>query len=103
VSRRGRFADLVRRQLDLFEDDHGELIRACAAAERAYDRAPRDEAEERYAAYLELVEDGTQILAGLRDNYRATLTDDAAQEYEDAFNRAVLRRLPRFAVEIGEA
>jgi hypothetical protein len=100
VSRRSRFSDIVGRQLDFFANDQGGLIRACDAAERAYDRAPRDEAEERYAEYLELVETGTEILADLRDNYAATLEDDAAAEYEKAFNRAVLRRFPRFALEL---
>jgi hypothetical protein len=69
-------------------------------AERAYDRAGRDEAEERYADYLDLVETGTEILAGLRDAFASTLDEDTAEEYEDEFNRAVLARLRRFAVEI---
>jgi isocitrate dehydrogenase kinase/phosphatase len=100
VIRRRRFADLVSRQLDLFEQDQGGLIRDCEAAERAYDRAPRDEAEERYGDYVDLVETGTDLLADLRDNYAASLDENPAAEYEEAFNRAVLRRLPRFALEI---
>jgi sugar-specific transcriptional regulator TrmB len=100
VRRRRRFADAIDRQLDLFEREHGDLIREVEAAERAYDRAERDEAEERYADYLDLVETATEVLAELRDNYAASLDDEASEEYEDAFNRAVLRRLPRFALEI---
>jgi len=100
VFRRRRFADVIARQLDLFERDQAELIRDCADAERAYDRAPRDEAEERYGDYVDLVETGTEALAELRDHYAATLGDDAAEEYEMAFNQAVLKRLPRFALEI---
>jgi hypothetical protein len=100
VRRRRRFADVVDRQLDLFEREQAGLIREAEAAEKAYDRAPRDEAEERYGDYLDLVETATEALAELRDNYASTLEDEAAEEYEDTFNRAVLRRLPRFALEI---
>ena len=39
---RKRFADVVSRQLDLFEREHAGLIADCEAAERAYDRADRD-------------------------------------------------------------
>jgi hypothetical protein len=98
--RRARFADLIQRQLDLFERDHRGLIEDCMAAERAYNRADRDEAEERYGDYVDLVETGTEVLANLRDNFASTLDDTAADEYEQAFNRAVLRRFRRFALEI---
>jgi hypothetical protein len=100
IFRRRPFADVISRQLDLFEREHRGLIDDCIAAERAYDRADRDEAEERYGDYIDLVETGTELLADLRDNFAATLDDDAAEEYEDAFNRAVAKRLPRFALEI---
>jgi hypothetical protein len=98
--RRERFADVIDRQLGLFEREQRGLIEDCVAAERAYDRAARDEAEERYGDYVDLVETGTELLADLRDNFASTLDDDAAEEYADAFNRAVLRRLRRFALEI---
>ena len=97
---RKRFADVVSRQLDLFEREHAGLIADCEAAERAYNRADRDEAEERYGDYVDLVETGTELLADLRDGYASTLESDAAEEYEASFNRAVLKRLPRFALEI---
>ena len=98
--RRRPFADLVSRQLDLFAREHAGLIADCEAAERAYDRADRAEAEERYGDYLDLVETGTEQLAALRDNYAATLEEDVAEEYEAAFNRGVLKRFARFALEI---
>jgi hypothetical protein len=97
---RRRFSDVIRRQLDLFVHDHRGLIEDCVAAERAYDQADRDEAEERYGDYVDLVETGTELLADLRDNFATTLDEDAAEEYEQAFNRAVLRRFRRFALEI---
>jgi hypothetical protein len=98
--RRARFADLIDRQLDLFEREQRGLIADCIAAERAYNRADRAEAEERYGDYVDLVETGTEALADLRDNFASTLDEDAAEEYEHAFNRAVLHRFRRFALEI---
>jgi hypothetical protein len=100
VFRRRRFGDVISRQLDLFVREHRQLIRDCERAERAYDRAARDAAEERYGDYVDLVETGTEILADLRDNFASTLDDEAAEEYEEEFNRAVVKRLPRFALEI---
>ena len=98
--RRKRFADVISRQLDLFEREHAGLIRDCLEAERSYNRATRDEAEERYGDYVDLVETGTEALADLRDHFAASLDEDADEEYEAEFNQAVLKRLPRFALEI---
>jgi hypothetical protein len=100
VRRRRRFADVIDRQLDLFEREYAGLIREVENAEEVYDRTERDEAEERYGDYMDLVETATEVLAELRDNYAAALDDETSDEYENAFNRAVLRRLPRFALEI---
>jgi hypothetical protein len=100
VLRRRRFADLIARQLDVFVRDQLELLEACDQAEHAYDRAERDEAEERFGDYQDLVETGTEILADLRDNFASTLDEDSAEEYEDDFNRAVTKKLPRFGLEI---
>jgi len=100
VLRRGRFAEVIGRQLDLFVRDNLQLLEACDAAERAYDEAARGEGEERFGDYQELVEDGTEILADLRDNFASTLDDETADDYVDEFNRAVVKRLPRFGLEI---
>jgi len=100
VLRRRRFAEVIARQLDLFVRDELRLLEACDEAERAYESAERDEAEERFGDYQDLVETGTEILAELRDNFAATLDEDAADEYEMEFNRTVHRRLPRFGLEI---
>ena len=91
---------MISRQLDLFVRDNLELLEACDAAELDYERAERDGAEERFGDYQELVEDGTEILAGLRDNFASTLDEETADQYEEAFNRAVEKRLPRFGLEI---
>jgi hypothetical protein len=93
-----RFADLIERQLVLFREDYADLLEECDEAERAYDRAGRDEAEDRYAAYLDLVEDGTEALVEIRDTYASTLDPEEAREYERAFDREVRRRLPRFGL-----
>ena len=97
---RGRFGELIGRQLDFFVRDNLQLLEACDAAERAYDEAARGEGEERFGDYQELVEDGTEILADLRDNFASTLDDETADDYVDEFNRAVVKRLPRFGLEI---
>ena len=96
------FEDVIRRQLDLFESEHADLIAECEEAERAYDAADRDEAEERYGDYVDLVETGTEELAALRDHFASTMTAEAAIVYQAEFNSAVLARLPRFALEIEE-
>jgi len=95
-----RFADVIRRQVDLFVREHRGLIEDCLAAERAYNESDRDEAEERYGDYVDLVETGTEALAEIRDSFARTLDEETAEEYEAAFNRAVVKRLPRFALEI---
>jgi len=100
VFKRHRFADVISRQLELFERDSAELIRECEAAEEAYAQAERDEAEERFGDYQDLVETGTEILADLRDHFAATLDEAAGEQYEAEFNEAVRRRLPRFGLEI---
>jgi hypothetical protein len=97
---RGRFVDLVERQLDLFAEDYAGLIRDCEAALRAYDRAAREEAEERYGDYLDLVEAGREALVEVRDAFARTLDPDAAEEYEEVFGRLVRKRFPRFALEL---
>jgi hypothetical protein len=97
---RGRFVDLVQRQLDLFAGEHAGLLGDVEAALRAYNHAPREEAEERYGDFVDLVETGTDELLELRDNYAATLDEEAADEYRLVFNDVVRRRLPRFGLEL---
>ena len=97
---RRRFADVISRQLDVFAEDEAELIADCRAAERRYDRAPRDEAEEAYGDYVDVVETATEALADMRDRFKLTLDDDTAEEYEAVFNKAVRKRWPPFGLEI---
>ena len=97
---RGRFVDLVERQIALFTAENAGLIRDTEAALDTYNHAPRDEAEERYGDYLDLVETGTDELVELRDNFAATLDEDSYEEYHDVFNRVVRKRLPRFGLQL---
>jgi hypothetical protein len=102
IFRRDRFGDLVRRQLDLFTLDEADLLHEAEEAERAYDDAERDEAEELYGDYqleLEAIGDG---LTTLRDTYAATLDEDAAAAYEQAFARAARKRFPKLAAGLWE-
>jgi hypothetical protein len=94
------FVDLVERQLELFTAEHAGLMADVEAALTAYDRAPREEAEERYGDFLDLVETGTDELIELRENYASSLDADAAEEYRTVFNDAVRRALPRFGLEV---
>ena len=98
--RRHRFEDLVERQLELFLRESAALVRDAEEALSAYNRAPADEAEERYEKFLDLVETGRDELALLRDTYARTLDPEESEEYEEEFNRLVRKRLPRFGLEI---
>jgi hypothetical protein len=97
---RRRWADLISRQLDLFEREHADVIEEAEERLEAYNRADRDEAEELYGDYVDAVETGTEILADIRDAFKRTLDEGVDEEYEAEFNRAVAKRLPRFALEI---
>ena len=94
---RRRYGDVVRRQLDVFALDNADLLAEIEAVLRAYDEAPRDEAEERYAEYDDLLDTGRELLAELRDGFRSSLDENAAEEYEAAFDRAAAKRFPHIA------
>ena len=92
--RRGRFAVLVARQLDLFAEDEAALVAEAEDAERAYDAAGRDDAEEAYGDFQTVVEAIADALGDVKATYAATLDDDTAEEYEAAFDRAAAKRFP---------
>ena len=96
----GRFAELIARQLDLFEQQDADFLRRVDDAERAYDSADREDAEEIYGRFQELVEHGTEALAEMRDAYSRTLEPEDADDYAAEFNQAVIDRMPRFGLEI---
>jgi isocitrate dehydrogenase kinase/phosphatase len=100
IFRRGRFSEVIGRQLDLFELDHSDVIEEAAERLAAYNRAERDEAEELYGDYVDVVETGTELLADIRDAFAGTLPEGTDELYEREFNRAVARRWKAFALEI---
>ena len=100
IFRRGRFPEVIGRQLDLFELDHGDVIEEAAEKLVAYNKADRDEAEELYGDFVDVVETGTELLADIRDSFSATLPEGTDELYETEFNRAVARRWKAFALEI---
>jgi hypothetical protein len=100
IFRRGRFAEVITRQLDIFERDQQFVIEEVNERLEAYNSADRDEAEELYGDYVDAVETGTEILADMRDDYARSLEEGIDERYQLEFNRAVLRRFPAFALEI---
>jgi hypothetical protein len=98
--RRNPFRDVIARQLDLFVQDEADLLEECRNRFRAYNRADREDREEAYGDFGDAVETATEALADMRDRFGRTLDEDAAEMYEDAFNRAVRKRWPELGLEI---
>ena len=72
--RRDRFADLIRRQLDLFAEDEEELFARLEDAEQAYDAAVRGGTPRRLTATRKLLlENIARGSRELRDRYAETL------------------------------
>ncbi len=94
-------ADTIRRQLDLFAREQAGLLANAEAALRAYGAAPRDEAEERYGDYADLLDLAAALLAELRDGFASTLAEP--DEYRRAFDRAAARRFPQLAGALEDA
>ena len=98
--RRDPFRDVVARQLDLFVEDEADLLEECREKSRAYERADREDREEAYGDWSDAVETATEALADMRDRFARTLDEEAAEAYEDSFNRAVQKRWPELGLEI---
>lgn len=98
---RGRFDELVRRQLDLFEADERALLDEAAGADAAWTHASADESEELYGDYQLVADAVGEALYELRETYAATLAERAADEYRLAFDRAAHKRFGRLAGFLG--
>jgi uncharacterized protein YicC (UPF0701 family) len=98
--RRNPFGDVISRQLDLFVEDEADLLEECRERYRIYERAAREDREEMYGDFVDAVETATEALADMRDRFGRTLGEDAAEVYEDTFNRAVRKRWPELGLEI---
>jgi hypothetical protein len=90
--RRGRFDELVRRQLDLFETDEAALLQEAAEADAAWTKAGADESEELYGDYQLVVDAIGERLFEIRETYAASLPETAGAEYRAAFTRAATKR-----------
>jgi hypothetical protein len=95
---RSRYTKVVDAQLDLFIREHRDVIEEARRRLDLYNGSDRSDAEELYGDYVDAVETGTDILAGMRDHYGATL--ESPDEYVAVFNHAVTRRLREFSGEI---
>lgn len=95
-----RFQEVAERQLALFREDQAELLAEVEEALGAYDSAGRDEAEERYGEFVDLLDTGREVLIDMRDAFAESLDDEAADEYRLVFDDLVRRRFPRFGLEL---
>jgi glycine cleavage system pyridoxal-binding protein P len=100
--RRGRFDELANRQLDLFELDDADLLDEAAAAEEAWNRVARDDAEEAYGDYQLVVDAIADRLLDIRETYARTLEENVAVEYAAAFNRTATKRFRRYATLLSD-
>ena len=100
IFRSRRFDDLVRRQLDAFAEDEADLLEEARDAERAYDAAERDDAEEAYSDFQLVLEAGAERLAAIRDTYAARLDEATEAAYAQAFTRAARKRFPQLTGDL---
>ena len=100
IFRRDPFRDVIARQLDLFVEDEADLLEECRDKFRIYNSADREDREEAYGDFSDALETATEALADMRDRFARTLDEDAAEVYEDSFNRAVKKRWSELGLEI---
>jgi len=98
--RRDQFRDVIGRQLDVFVEDEADLLEECRDKFRAYNNADREDREEAFGDFSDAVETATEALADMRDRFARTLDEEAAETYDDSFNRAVQKRWPELGLEI---
>lgn len=102
LRRRGRFHNLVERQLDLFAADDADLLAEAAEAEATWNSAPAEGAEEAYGDYQLVVDAIADRLLDIRETYAHSLGEDAAIEYTAEFTRAAARRFRRYATLLAD-
>jgi hypothetical protein len=100
--RRGRFDELVDRQLDVFSTDESALLEEADEAEAAWVRAGREEAEESYGDFQLVVDAIADRLLEVREAYASTIDDDATEEYRRAFHAKVARRFRRYSSVVAD-
>jgi hypothetical protein len=102
ILRRGRFHELVARQLDLFESDEAALLSEAREADEAWTNADADETEELYGDYQLVVDAIGERLHDIREGYARSLDETAGDEYREAFDRGARKRFGRYASLLGE-
>ena len=98
--RKGRFVEVVGRQLEIFADDHSSDLDEIEAALAHYNRTSAKEAEERYSEYADLVESLSKSLSDVRGAYSTTLDADGVAEYAAVFDRMVRQRFRQTPLEL---
>jgi hypothetical protein len=101
ILRRGRFHELVERQLDLFETE-SDLLAEAAEADAAWTSADANESEELYGDYQLVVDAIGERLHELRETYAASLDEATTMDYRHAFDRAARKRFGRLAAFLEE-
>ena len=101
IFRRGRFHDLVERQLDLFASD-SDLLDEAQEADARWTQADADESEELYGDYQLVVDAIGEALHDIRETYAATLAGREAGEYRAVFDKAARKRFGRLATFLEE-
>jgi hypothetical protein len=102
VLRKKRFAELVDRQLDVYEEDASTLLGEAAEADAAWTNAAAEDSEELYGDYQLVVDAIGDQLLDIRETYAATLDGRTAERYRAAFDRAARKRYGRLAAFLGE-
>ena len=102
LGRRGRFHDLVERQLDLFATDEAELLVEAVEAESTWNAAPAEESEEAYGDYQLVVDAIADRLLDIRESYSQSLDDAAATDYAAEFTKQATRRFRRYATLLAD-
>jgi hypothetical protein len=102
IFRRGRFRELIERQLDLFVAET-DLLDEAATADAAWTGAGADESEELYGDYQLVVDAIGERLHDIRETYAATLDERTAHEYRAAFDRAARKRFGRCATFLDDS
>jgi hypothetical protein len=95
IFRRGRFAELVERQLDLFASET-DLLEEATKADAAWTNAASDETEELYGDFQLVVDAIGERLYDIRETYASTLEPGTADQYRAAFDRAARKRFGRY-------
>jgi hypothetical protein len=102
LKRRGRFHDLIERQLDLFASDNAPLLAEAAEAEAAWSAATAEASEQAYGDYQLVVDAIADRLLEIREAYASSLAEDTSIEYTAAFTRAATRRFRRYTTLLAD-